>query len=170
MRRALAQWLSVTRRVSAVSQQRSVVTVSVALDDDTEQELLVQPGTTLLEAIDASDFSDVWEGGACGGSCACSTCRVIVDEAWGGKLAAPDDDELDLLDDGAAQAAKASGAAAADAIANGETGTIGNDDFMAIKITTMQIYITHHLPKLFALGRTIADGDAPILAMQPDWL
>lgn len=114
MRRALAQWLSVTCRVSAVSQQRSVVTVSVALDDDTEQELLVQPGTTLLEAIDASDFSDVWEGGACGGSCACSTCRVIVDEAWGGKLAAPDDDELDLLDDGAAQAAKASGAAAAE--------------------------------------------------------
>ena len=63
-----------------------------------------------------------------------------------------------------------SGAAAADAIANGETGTIGNDDFMAIKITTMQIYITHHLPKLFALARTIADGDAPVLAMQPDWL
>ena len=63
-----------------------------------------------------------------------------------------------------------SGAAAADAIANGETGTIGNDDFMAIKITTMQIYMTHHLPKLFALARTIADGDAPILAMQPDWL
>jgi hypothetical protein len=41
---------------------------------------------------------------------------------------------------------------------------------MAVKITTMQIYITHHLPKLFALARTIADGDAPILAMQPDWL
>ena len=63
-----------------------------------------------------------------------------------------------------------SGSAAADAIANGETGTIGNDDFMAIKITTMQIYVTHHLPKLFALARTIADGDAPVLAMQPDWL
>ena len=63
-----------------------------------------------------------------------------------------------------------SGSAAADAIANGETGTIGNDDFMAIKITTMQIYVTNHLPKLFALARTIADGDAPVLAMQPDWL
>ena len=63
-----------------------------------------------------------------------------------------------------------SGSAAADAIANGETGTIGNDDFMAIKITTMQIYVTHHLPKLFALACTIADGDAPVLAMQPDWL
>jgi len=63
-----------------------------------------------------------------------------------------------------------SGSAASNAIANGETGTIGNDDFMAIKITTMQIYVTHHLPKLFALARTIADGDAPVLAMQPDWL
>jgi alkylation response protein AidB-like acyl-CoA dehydrogenase len=63
-----------------------------------------------------------------------------------------------------------SGAAASNAIANGETGTTGNDDFMAVKITTMQIYITHHLPKLFALARTIVDGDAPILAMRPDWL
>jgi len=62
------------------------------------------------------------------------------------------------------------GASAADAIAAGETGTVGNDDFMAIKITTMQIYITHHLPKLFALARTVGDGDAPVLAMQPEWL
>jgi alkylation response protein AidB-like acyl-CoA dehydrogenase len=62
------------------------------------------------------------------------------------------------------------GAGAADAIAAGETGTVGNDDFMAIKITTMQIYITHHLPKLFALARTVGDGDAPVLAMQPEWL
>jgi len=63
-----------------------------------------------------------------------------------------------------------SGAAASNAIANGETGTTGNDVFMAVKITTMQIYITHHLPKLFALARTIVDGDAPILAMRPEWL
>ncbi|MDA0358894.1 MAG: acyl-CoA dehydrogenase [Proteobacteria bacterium] len=62
------------------------------------------------------------------------------------------------------------GASAADAIAAGETGTVGNDDFMAIKITTMKIYITHHLPKLFALARTVGDGDAPVLAMQPEWL
>ena len=114
MRRAQTLCLSVTRRFHAHSQHRSAVTLSVALDDDTEQELQVQPGTTLLEAIDASDFSDVWEGGACGGSCACSTCRVIVHEDWREKLAAPNDDELDLLDDGAAQAAKASGAMAAE--------------------------------------------------------
>ncbi|MDC1382252.1 acyl-CoA dehydrogenase [Candidatus Puniceispirillum sp.] len=63
-----------------------------------------------------------------------------------------------------------SGAAAADALAKGENGTIGSDDFMTIKVTSMQIYITHHLPKIFALARTITDGDSPILAMKPDWL
>ena len=63
-----------------------------------------------------------------------------------------------------------SGAAAADALAKGENGTIGSEDFMTIKVTSMQIYITHHLPKIFALARTITDGDSPILAMKPDWL
>lgn len=63
-----------------------------------------------------------------------------------------------------------SGAAAADALAKGETGAIGNDDFMIIKITSMQIYMTHHLPKIFALARTIVDGDTPVLAMKPEWL
>ena len=87
------------------------VTVFVTLDDDTEQELRVKSGTTLLSAIDASDFSDVWEGGACGGACACSTCRVIVDKEWMSKLPEAEDDELDILDDGAAQAGAVAGGA-----------------------------------------------------------
>jgi len=40
--------------------------------------------------------------GACGGSVACSTCHVIVDEAWYDKTlqeeGGPDDDEADMLD------------------------------------------------------------------------
>jgi ferredoxin-2, mitochondrial len=37
--------------------------------------------------------------GACGGSCACSTCHVIVeDEAMYDKIPEPDDDENDMLD------------------------------------------------------------------------
>jgi len=37
--------------------------------------------------------------GACGGSCACSTCHVIVeDEAMYDKMDEPDDDENDMLD------------------------------------------------------------------------
>jgi len=36
--------------------------------------------------------------GACEGSLACSTCHVIIDAAWFPKLAAPTEDEEDMLD------------------------------------------------------------------------
>jgi 2Fe-2S ferredoxin len=36
--------------------------------------------------------------GACEGSLACSTCHVIVDGAWFGKLSTPTEDEEDMLD------------------------------------------------------------------------
>jgi 2Fe-2S ferredoxin len=36
--------------------------------------------------------------GACGGSLACSTCHVIVDAAWFGKLDEPTEAEEDMLD------------------------------------------------------------------------
>ena len=36
--------------------------------------------------------------GACEGSLACSTCHVIVDSAWFGRLAKPTEDEEDMLD------------------------------------------------------------------------
>jgi 2Fe-2S ferredoxin len=36
--------------------------------------------------------------GACEGSLACSTCHVIVEAAWFGKLARPSEDEEDMLD------------------------------------------------------------------------
>jgi 2Fe-2S ferredoxin len=36
--------------------------------------------------------------GACEGSLACSTCHVIVDPAWFGKLESPTEDEEDMLD------------------------------------------------------------------------
>jgi 2Fe-2S ferredoxin len=36
--------------------------------------------------------------GACEGSLACSTCHVIVDDGWFGKLAKPTEDEEDMLD------------------------------------------------------------------------
>jgi 2Fe-2S ferredoxin len=36
--------------------------------------------------------------GACEGSLACSTCHVIVDPAWSGKLTKPTEDEEDMLD------------------------------------------------------------------------
>jgi 2Fe-2S ferredoxin len=36
--------------------------------------------------------------GACEGSLACSTCHVIVDPAWFGRLGRPTEDEEDMLD------------------------------------------------------------------------
>lgn len=36
--------------------------------------------------------------GACGGSCACSTCHVIVDPDFYDEIPEPDDDENDMLD------------------------------------------------------------------------
>ncbi len=36
--------------------------------------------------------------GACEGSLACSTCHVIVDAGWFGRLKAPSEDEEDMLD------------------------------------------------------------------------
>lgn len=36
--------------------------------------------------------------GACGGAMACSTCHMIVDPDWYGKLPPASDDELDMLD------------------------------------------------------------------------
>lgn len=36
--------------------------------------------------------------GACEGSLACSTCHVVVEPAWFGKLVKPTEDEEDMLD------------------------------------------------------------------------
>lgn len=36
--------------------------------------------------------------GACEGCMACSTCHVIVDPEWAGKLSPPSEDEEDMLD------------------------------------------------------------------------
>lgn len=66
-------------------------------------ETRAEVGTTLLAALEASDLNDVWEGGACGGACNCSTCRVVVRSAPA-PLAPREEDELDMLDDAALQA------------------------------------------------------------------
>lgn len=57
---------------------------------------LVADGDNLL---DIAQDNDLEMEGACGGSCACSTCHVIVqDEAMYSKMDEPDDDENDMLD------------------------------------------------------------------------
>lgn len=55
----------------------------------------VPVGTTILEA---AHNNDVDLQGACEGSLACSTCHVIVDDAYFNKLSEPSEDEEDMLD------------------------------------------------------------------------
>jgi len=56
----------------------------------------VADGDNLLDIAQAHDLE---MEGACGGSCACSTCHVIVaDQDYYDKMPEPDDDENDMLD------------------------------------------------------------------------
>ncbi|KAI3330543.1 adrenodoxin-like protein, mitochondrial precursor [Ustulina deusta] len=64
--------------------------------DQKEHKIAVSAGDNLLDIAQAHDLE---MEGACGGSCACSTCHVIVlDEDLYDKMPEPDDDENDMLD------------------------------------------------------------------------
>ncbi|KAK2798112.1 hypothetical protein FQN51_007931 [Onygenales sp. PD_10] len=61
-----------------------------------EHHFQVSKGDNLLDIAQANDLE---MEGACGGSCACSTCHVIVEDAdLYDKMEEPDDDENDMLD------------------------------------------------------------------------
>lgn len=64
--------------------------------DGEEHKFAVAEGDNLLDIAQANDLE---MEGACGGSCACSTCHVIVtDEKFYDKIPEPEDDENDMLD------------------------------------------------------------------------
>lgn len=64
--------------------------------DGQEHKFAVSAGDNLLDIAQAND---VEMEGACGGSCACSTCHVIVtDEGLYDQIPEPEDDENDMLD------------------------------------------------------------------------
>jgi len=63
--------------------------------DGTRREVDAQLGLSVLE-IAHKHGVDI--EGACEGSLACSTCHVIVDDAWFEKLSVPTEDEEDMLD------------------------------------------------------------------------
>lgn len=48
--------------------------------------------------LDIAIENDLEMEGACGGSCACSTCHVIVESDHYDSMTEPDDDENDMLD------------------------------------------------------------------------
>ncbi|SCW00373.1 LAFE_0C02762g1_1 [Lachancea fermentati] len=69
--------------------------VTFILKDGTQKTFEVSEGDTLLDIAQAHNLD---MEGACGGSCACSTCHVIVDPEYYDALEEPDDDENDMLD------------------------------------------------------------------------
>jgi ferredoxin len=71
-------------------------TITFIDKDSQSHTFTVADGANLLDIAQANDLE---MEGACGGSCACSTCHVIVeDEALYDKMTEPDDDENDMLD------------------------------------------------------------------------
>ena len=69
--------------------------ITFVFADKHEDTFEVPNGVSILEA--AHKHSVPLEG-ACEGSLACSTCHVIVDSAWFGKLKGATEDEEDMLD------------------------------------------------------------------------
>ena len=63
--------------------------------DGTRREVDAPNGLSVLEIAHKFDI-DI--EGACEGSLACSTCHVIVDTGWFGKLSKATEDEEDMLD------------------------------------------------------------------------
>ncbi|RLV94123.1 Adrenodoxin mitochondrial [Spathaspora sp. JA1] len=55
----------------------------------------VAEGDNILDIAQAHNLD---MEGACGGSCACSTCHIIVDPDFYDSIPEPDDDENDMLD------------------------------------------------------------------------
>ncbi|SDG41113.1 ferredoxin family 2Fe-2S iron-sulfur cluster binding protein [Roseospirillum parvum] len=51
-----------------------------------------------LSVLEIAHRNDIDIEGACEGSLACSTCHVIVDDAWFDRLPAAKEDEEDMLD------------------------------------------------------------------------
>ena len=75
-----------------------MITITLMLPEDAELTVRAQVGSTLLEALEAADLSDVWDTrGACGGACQCSTCRIVVVSAPS-PLPPRSEDEEDMLD------------------------------------------------------------------------
>lgn len=63
--------------------------------DGSQKTFEVAEGDNILDIAQAHDLD---MEGACGGSCACSTCHIIVDPELYDEIPEPDDDENDMLD------------------------------------------------------------------------
>ncbi|PYH78562.1 2Fe-2S iron-sulfur cluster binding domain protein [Aspergillus uvarum CBS 121591] len=72
------------------------INISFIDKDGAKYDFQVSEGDNLLDIAQANDLE---MEGACGGSCACSTCHVIVEDSdMFDKMEEPSDDENDMLD------------------------------------------------------------------------
>lgn len=69
--------------------------ITFVLNDGTEKTVDAPVGQSVLEV---AHKNEVALEGACEGSLACSTCHVIVDDAYFDQLKEPTEDEEDMLD------------------------------------------------------------------------
>lgn len=72
-----------------------MVQITFILPGGERREIAAEAGQNLMIAAQKNGLN---VEGACGGAMACSTCHMIVDPAWYGKLPPPSDDETDMLD------------------------------------------------------------------------
>ena len=62
----------------------------------TESTLEAESGISVMENLRDNDYEI---DAICGGSCACATCHVYVDDSWLAKLPEQEDDEKGLVED-----------------------------------------------------------------------
>lgn len=71
-------------------------TVFVTSPDGKETAIKADAGVSLMESLVENDQPIA---AICGGCKSCATCHVFVEGDWYGKFPAPDQEELDLLQD-----------------------------------------------------------------------
>lgn len=74
-----------------------MIKITVTARDGETSIIETSTGQSLMEALRNEDIEGI--DAFCGGSCACATCHVYMDESWLGKLTEQEEDEGDLLDD-----------------------------------------------------------------------
>ena len=112
LRRALspapsASWDPSRKTLSSADIDLSTATVGVTvhLPEGTVLQIKAPVNNTLMQALEAADLGDVWPGGACGGMCSCSTCRVVFNHAPR-PFPPRSEDEEDMLDVAASATAR----------------------------------------------------------------
>lgn len=103
--RLLAQRVPTTRMFSVVTPLRHGHLKTPAPGEELKITFIEKDGNQkTFDVCEGETLLDIAQGhnldmeGACGGSCACSTCHVIVDPDYYDAIPEPEDDENDMLD------------------------------------------------------------------------